>query len=231
MFNFSEEEIQYFLNKTSKVHYHVSKKGELKYDKINGSIIRKSTKNKLQKIAKNFPNVKPYTINNQPLIMPGWFQIWSAVVEPKYMNNYNYLKQLENKITNSDSKKSNISVAELQYYIFDSKKLGWMNCDQFVNPNPIQTDFRVKVPKSDNIFVKIVFTNYKTVMIGDEKKGSFTFNDLPLDEPVKVIVIDEKDGNTLLSITNTTISKKKYEVETLETVSLSQLQEMLQELN
>ncbi len=231
IFNFSDEEVKYFLNKTSKVHYNVSKKGELKYTKINGSTIRKSTKNKLEKIAKNFPIVKPYTIKKQPIDMPGWFQIWSAVIPPKYMDNDNYLKQLESKIENSDSTKSNISVAELQYYIFDSKKMGWMNCDQFVNPNPIQTDFRVKVPKSDKVFVKIVFTNYKTVMIGDEKKGAFIFDNLPLDEPIKVIVIDEKDGNTLVSITNTTISKKNYKVETLEKVSLSTLQKMLQELH
>jgi hypothetical protein len=122
-------------------------------------------------------------------------------------------------------------VAELQYFIFDSKKLGWMNCDQFVNPNPIKTDFVVKVPKSDNVFVKIVFTNYKTVMIGNEKKGSFTFNNLPLEEPVKVVVIDERDGNTLLSITDTKIAKKKYKIATLQPVTLEKLKQTLKELN
>lgn len=231
LFNFSKKEKLYFLNKTVNVDYEVKKDGKLVYDKIGGSIISRELHRKLKGVAENFPRCKPYTVNGKPIDMIGHFQIWSEIVAPKYMSNKNYLSQIENKISNQDSSKSSISVAELQYYIFDSKQLGWMNCDQFINPNPIKTDFEVKVPKSDNIFVKIVFTNYNTVMIGDEKKGKFTFDNLPLDEPVKVIAIDEEDGKPLVLIKDTKVSKKAFEMRELKPVSLEELKKTLEGLN
>lgn len=231
MFNFSKKEKAYFLNKTTKVKYDIKKNGDLVYDEIGGSIISKKMAEKLEKVAKSFPDCKPYTIAGEQIEMSGWFQIWSEVKAPKYMNKENYLNQIENKISNNDSTQSSISVAELQYYIFDSKKLGWMNCDQFINPNPITTDFIVKVPKSENIFVKIIFTNYKTVMIGDEKKGKFTFENLPVDEPIKVIAIDEKDGKLLIIIENTKVSEVAFKLDKLEATTLEELKKQLAKLN
>jgi hypothetical protein len=231
MFNFSKEDEKYFLNKTSKVLYDVDKTGKMHYDKIEGSIITKKMEKKLANVAKSFPLCRPYTVNGEPVEMPGHFQIWSEIKPAKFLSNDGYLKQIEKKMASTDTSKSAISIAELQYYIFDSKQLGWMNCDQFINPNPIKEDFVVSVPKSENIFVKIIFKNYKTIMIGDEGKGKFTFKDLPIDEPVKVVVIDEKDGKPLLKITDTKTSGTAFKIEKLDPVSLSELQEKLKELD
>jgi len=231
IFNFSAQDVEYFLNKTSKIHYLLNKKGELEYEKINGSIITREMESKLEEVAKNFPKCQAYTIKGEPIDMIGHFQIWTELKAPKYMNKENYLNQIENRISNNDSTKSSISAAELQYYIFDSKKLGWMNCDQFINPNPIKTDFIVKVPKSENIFVKIIFTNYKTVMIGDEKKGKFIFENLPLDEPVKVIAIDEIDGKPMVIIDEVKISNKPHQVGKLQHATLEELKRKLDGLN
>jgi hypothetical protein len=231
IFNLSEVDIAYFLNKTSKIKYEVNKKGELRYEEIQGSVITKEMKKKFINIAKNFPLCRPYSIGGQPIDMPGWFHIWSEVRPAKFLSNESYLKQIEEKMSSSDISKSAISVAELQYYIFDSKQLGWMNCDQFINPNPIKEDFVVSVPKSENIFVKIIFKNYKTIMIGDEKKGKFIFKDLPIDEEVKVVVIDEKDGKPLLRIIDTQTSGTTFKIEKVEPVTLVELQEKLKELD
>lgn len=231
MFNFSKEEIEYFLNKTSKIHNKIDKNGKLHFEKIDGSIITKKMKRRLTKVVKAFPMCKPYTVKGVPVDMPSWFYIMSNVIPPKFMNNKSYLEQIENKMSSSDTSKTAISVAELQYYIFDSKKLGWMNCDQFVNPNPIKKDFVVSVPKSENIFVKIVFRNYKTVMIGNEKKGAFTFDNLPINEPVKVIVIDEEDGKPLLKIVDTQTSGTTFKIDKLSPVTLAELKEKLKELD
>tara|TARA_B110000211_G_scaffold233035_1_gene298171 strand:+ start:1040 stop:2368 length:1329 start_codon:yes stop_codon:yes gene_type:complete len=231
LFNFSQKEKEYFLNKTSKVQYDIDKEGKLHYDEVDGSVITKKMERKLANVVKLFPLCKPYTVKGELVDMPGHFQIWSEIKPAKFLSNNGYLKQIEKKMSSSDTSKSAISVAELQYYIFDSKQLGWMNCDQFINPNPIKEDFVVSVPKSENIFVKIIFKNYKTIMIGDEEKGKFTFKDLPIDEPVKVVVIDEKDGKPLLKITDTKTSGTAFKIETLDPVSLSELQEKLKELD
>lgn len=70
-------------------------------------------------------------------------------------------------------------------------EIGRMNCDRFINSSSEKIDFEVLVPKSKNIFVKLVFTDYKTVMTGDEKNGKFMFKNIPENEKVKIIAIDE----------------------------------------
>lgn len=229
IFNFNKKEIDYFINKTVKVHYDVKKSGNLVYDEIDGSIISRKMEKRLAKVAKNFPKCKPYTIAGKAIDMPGWFQIWTEIKAPKYMSNEAYLKQMENKFQTGDS--TGIDINDLQYYIFDSKQLGWMNCDQFINPNPISTNFRIKVPKSENIFVKIIFKNYKTVMIGNEEPEYFTFEDLPLDEPITIVVIDEEDGKVLFKIEDTKISKEVFEIKNLNKGALKEIQKALSFLN
>lgn len=230
LFNFSKEEIQYFLNKTSKVHYKIDKKGKLNYENIDGSLISKKMENRLAKVAKKFPLCLPYTVDGEPIDMPGWFQIWSEITPPEYRSNKGYLNQIERQLS-SDSTKSSLSIAELQYYIFDSKQLGWINCDQFIDPNPNKANFVVSVPESENIFVKIIFKNYKTVMIGNEEKGSFVFENLPINEPVKVVAIDEENGKPLLLIEDTKTSEKTFIIDKLNTVELKKLKEEIENLN
>lgn len=231
MFNFNQTEIDYFLNKTVKVHYDVKKNGNMVYDKIDGSLITNKMAKKLEKVVREFPKCKPYTIAKNPIEMSGWFQIWTEITPPKFMNNEAYLKQIENKFNNPDSTTNAVSLAELQYYIFDSKQLGWMNCDQFINPNPVTTDFVVQVPKSENVFAKIIFKNYKTIMIGNEDPEFFTFEDLPVGEPVSVIVIDQEDENVLFKIEETEISDEIYKIIDLQKGSLKGLKKALDYLN
>lgn len=231
IFNFNSQEIDYFLNKTVKVHYDVKKNGNMVYDKTDGSLITNKMAKRLEKVVREFPKCKPYTIAEIPIEMPGWFQIWTKITPPKFMSNEAYLKQIENKFNNSDSTTNAVSLAELQYYIFDSKQLGWMNCDQFINPNPVTTDFVVQVPKSENVFAKIIFKNYKTIMIGNEDPEYFTFEDLPVGEPVSVIVIDQEDENVLFKIEETEISDKVYKITDLQKGSLKGLKEALDYLN
>jgi hypothetical protein len=231
MFSFNQIEIDYFLNKAVKVHYDLKKNGNMIYDKLDGSLISNKMAKRLEKVVRKFPKCKPYTIAGNPIEMPGWFQIWTEITPPKFMNNQAYLQQIENKFSNPDSTKSAVSLAELQYYIFDSKQLGWMNCDQFINPNPVTTDFVVQVPQSENVFAKIIFKNYKTVMIGNEEPEFFTFEDLPIGEPVSVIVIDQEDEKVLFKIEETEISEEVFKVLELQKGSLKGLKKALDYLN
>ena len=63
------------------------------------------------------------------------------------------------------------------------------------------------------------------------KKGKFIFKDLPIDEEVKVVVIDEKDGKPLLRIIDTQTSGTTFKIEKVEPVTLVELQEKLKELD
>lgn len=230
-FNFSEKEIEELLNKTVDAKYILFYDSEMYFTKIEGSKISRKLRRKIKNRVKDFPKCKPYTINGESIDMEGFFKIWTEVIPPKYKSKENYLKSIEKKLSDSNEKKSSIELAELQYYIFDSRNLGWMNCDRFINSNAKKTDLIVKVPKSKNVFVKIIFKNYKTVMTGIEKRKKFIFKNLPIGEPIKIVVLDEKKGTPRLQIVDTSVSKESIEIKNLTEYSLEELQEKLRELN
>jgi hypothetical protein len=203
----------------------------MEFMQIKGSKISRKLKEKITKKVKSFPRCKPYTIEGDPIDMPGFFKTFTKVIPPKYKSKENYIAQLEDKLKASNSTKKGLELAELQYYIFDSRNLGWMNCDKFIDSLSERIDYVVEVPRSKNVFAKIVFRNYKTVMTGNEKSGKFIFENLPLDEAVKIVVIDEKRGKPLLKIVDTKTSKKPIEILKLTEYTFEELQEKLKELN
>ncbi len=230
-FNFSEKEIEELLNKTVDAKYILFADSEMYFTKIEGSRISRKLRSKITKRVKDFPKCKPYTIKGEPIDMEGFFKIYTTVIPPKYQSKENYLKSIEQKLNNSNGKKETLELAELQYYIFDSRNLGWMNCDRFINSNTEKTDLIVQVPKSKNVFVKIIFRNYKTVMTGVEKRKRFIFKDLPIGEPIKIVVLDEKKGKPQLKIVDSIVSKEPINVDNLKEYSLEELQAKLKELN
>lgn len=229
-FDFTEKEIEYLLNKTVHAHYILFDDGEMQFVEMRGSKIKKSLENKIIQKVKTFPQCKPYTREGVPIDMPGHFKIWSEVIPPKYQSNKDYLKSIESKMNKKGSTKG-LKLAELQYYIFDSKKLGWMNCDLFIEQGKEIIDYLVKVPESKNVFTKIIFRDYKTVMTGDQEKNIFKFETFPLNEPIKVVVIDEKKGKPYLEIIDTIVTSEILEVKKLNQYSLSEMKEKLKELD
>ena len=230
IFNLSEEDKEELLNKSVNLNYTVFKNGELRYKNITGSKISRRLKKKLVKVVRNFPPCKPYTRKGVPFDMEGHFQVYTKVRRPKYEGKEGYLAKIEERFKGEDENTSALEIAELQYYIFDSKSLGWMNCDRFINPSSERINYTVKVPKSKDIFVKIVFTDYNTVMTGNEIRGKFIFEDLPINESVKVVVLDEKRGKPQLKIVDSKTTREPFEVKNLTEYTLEELKEKLKEI-
>lgn len=230
IFNLKERDKKELINNAVDLHYVVNTNGQLIYKRTAGSRVSNRLTNKLEKVVLSFPKCKPYTVNGVPIDMPGWFRIWTKVIPPKYQTNKSYLNSIEEKMTKKGSTKG-LKLAELQYYIFDSKKLGWMNCDLFIEQGKEVIDYLVKVPESKNVFTKIIFKNYNSVMTGDQEKNIFKFETFPLDEPIKVVVIDEKRGKPYLEIIDTIVTSNILEVNELSQYTLDEMKDKLKELD
>lgn len=230
IFNLSESDKKRLINEVVDLHYIVHKDGILEFTETKGSSINKKLQRKLEEGAKRVPKCTPYTISGEPIDMPGWFRCWTEVVPPLHQNKEAYKAALERKMQSTDGTKKGLELAELQYYIFDSRQLGWMNCDRFVNLSAERINYVVQVPTSDKVLAKIVFKNYRTVMSGNETPGQFTFQNLPVGEPIKVVVMDEKLGKPLLKIIDTQISKTALNATELDNYTLEELQKKLKGL-
>lgn len=99
---------------------------------------------------------------------------------------------------------------------FHTLKLGWINCDQFVNLNTPKIKYKIKIKNSEGATIKLVFKNQKTILNSVVKGDFYDFGDIPKDAPIYLIGIkkleDEYYLGTLETYSNTIDSlKMKFE--------------------
>jgi hypothetical protein len=83
------------------------------------------------------------------------------------------------------------------YYMMNTGKLGWINCDRFYdNSKPKGTVIARVDDVKPGLTVKLIFKDILSVMnMYGDKEGSYTADKIPVGERVKVMVVDKrKDG-------------------------------------
>lgn len=88
---------------------------------------------------------------------------------------------------------------ETDKYLMSSAKLGWINCDRFVD-KPVRTELFVQVDSTYDATVRIVFKNYKTVLGGLRYTKGFTFANVPMGEEVTIIAMRNNNGHYELAM-------------------------------
>jgi hypothetical protein len=120
-----------------------------------------------------------------------------------------------------------IDPAELNYYILSTSKLGWINCDRFLNDESEKTNFIVRSGIEANSNVMIAFDNLNSVMQGEESNGAFVFKNIPLNSKVRVMAIAYKDGKPLLSKMPAIVTKQDFVMSGFSEFSLKDLENEL----
>ncbi len=101
-----------------------------------------------------------------------------------------------------------LEIEDTQEYVMSTQKLGWINCDRFLNlQNTERTDFVIwhNKPEAD---ICLVFKNYRTIV------GAWNFSDqkvhfanIPIGQPIFIVATSSDGGNFNISITETVVSK------------------------
>lgn len=128
---------------------------------------------------------------------------------------------------------SKVSTNALNYYIFSSAKLGWINCDRFYNDPSPKIDYVLKDQFKSNSQTMLVFHNIKAVMPSTTIGRSVTFYKVPLGAKVTLVSIQNRDEEYYLATKETTVSKDgitnlNYKPVTLELLEakIAQLQDV-----
>lgn len=101
-----------------------------------------------------------------------------------------------------------ITKRDITHYLFNASKLGWINCDRFINSKKIKIKFKVKVGKGTDIDVKMIFKNFKAVLPGKLENENYTFKKVPINEPVIIYAIKYENGQYYMALHDTTVSNK-----------------------
>jgi TonB family protein len=107
-----------------------------------------------------------------------------------------------------DSILKEASAADVSFYVLRTSKLGWINCDRFLDvKNPIT--FKVYLPASDpNATTKLIFNRFRSVLEGERVGNWFHFRNVAPREKVTVLALaSTQDGLTMTTKESTTGSK------------------------
>ncbi len=112
----------------------------------------------------------------------------------------NSISEIEARI--EKDKASNITNSELNWYVFRSLRLGWINCDRFVRSRKPMTKLKVKIKNSEKSDVKLVFKNRYSILRGQKINGIYDFGNVPKGEEIVLIAIKSIKDKFYLAIKN-----------------------------
>lgn len=158
--------------------------------------------------------------------LPDNYQLLKDMVEKHGIEN------TESLVNTIEDKFQDIEFDELKFYVFNTRKLGWINVDAFMSfPRKQLTTMKVNLKPAQDVDVKLVFQNRKVILPPKyELNDQYVFAGIPKGEVVWVVAIKYAYGKPYLSMTQTKISKKVCELDFRE-VTLSELQAALQKLD
>ncbi len=141
-------------------------------------------------------------------------------------NDNNFARNFEKEAENGNMDNENIS-----RYLLSTSKLGWINCDRFIDNDQPKVDYLVRLKDSYQSDVKIVFHKFKSVLQGGLDKNGHHFSGMPLNEKVTVIAIKYKNDKPFLAIDETTINEVGEIKLAFEPVTIDLLKSEMEKLN
>jgi hypothetical protein len=116
---------------------------------------------------------------------------------------------------------------ELNYYIFSSSKLGWINCDYFWETKDEKIDYVIKVDPNSKPNIKLIFKQAKSIMAGNLEGDKYIFRNVPIDNGIKIVAVAFKGSQPLLSVSETKTSKQIFDKFQYKDFTITELERQL----
>jgi hypothetical protein len=126
-----------------------------------------------------------------------------------------------------DKKLMDVATEDLNYYVFSSTELGWINCDRFLPIDGPMVDVVVETPSCENASVSMVFDKDRSIVSGVKNGNQFVFNNVPANRNVRLITLDNPSGNPRMEETKLNTSIRKCVVRNMEPITLADLDRAL----
>tara|TARA_R110002049_G_scaffold285400_1_gene466271 strand:+ start:16824 stop:18611 length:1788 start_codon:yes stop_codon:yes gene_type:complete len=137
-------------------------------------------------------------------------------------------KRFEDRLTGKDS--IDVSVSEVNGYVLRTSKLGWINCDRFIN-NSNRIKYKLKIKDSENVIVNMVFKSVNSLMPSWRINGVYDFRSLPKGEAIVLVAIKKQNGKLYFDVVETKTEENPNIEFNFKEVNLEELKNELQKLN
>lgn len=85
-------------------------------------------------------------------------------------------------------------------YLMTSAKLGWINCDRFMQPNRATTDLFVALDSTYDASVRLVFSDIRAVLPGTRYTSGYNFSGVPINTDVTIVAMRNVDNKMEVAI-------------------------------
>jgi hypothetical protein len=209
----------------------ISTEGFIQNPKVT-SKVSNEIKQEIIKFLKGLPQLEPGKNKFGTIIeRQGILFIQGGEIVPLYKTREEYLKSFDQKYAGYENNPiKNIDDAELEYYIFSVGKLGWINCDRYLEED--QTiDYIVKTPETPDTKLKMVFSNNNSLLMVDAVNGNYQFKGVPIGRVATIVAIRNTNGKFETAFQEVTISSTLQTNLEFKETTLAELREELEKLN
>jgi hypothetical protein len=230
-FNFSTSTIKDVSLNGVDIEFKIDKNGKIRAPILTGKVSENARKEILS-FVNNLPEFNPGRDKKGNIIeRTGTLGISEGQIVPLYKSSEEYISSFDKKYSKFEKQPiKNMNDAELNYYVFSIVKLGWINCDRFLE-TPQTVDFFVQTPSSNDIKIKMVFNDIKGVLMANYIDGKYVFTKVPLGRQVTIVAIKNINGKFETAFQNLTIADKPLVNLTFRETTLAELKQNLEKLN
>lgn len=201
LLSFTDAEKAKLLKKPIYVHWILFADGDLEIYGVSGDI-SKRRKEEIERKLSDTKFIKPFKREGDVADIKGTISIGYK------------------KIKNTDVDK---------YYDLVSSRLGWLNCDMFIQFEAAKIKMLVDVPEGS--VVKLLFKNYFTIVTGFRIDDKYMFYNIPKGEPIDVIIINRENSRLNYSRTASIVKSNIDRLNPLKEVTFDELKMELSSLN
>ncbi|HSC38048.1 MAG TPA: hypothetical protein VLD19_09265, partial [Chitinophagaceae bacterium] len=119
-------------------------------------------------------------------------------------------------------------------YTYNLSKLGWINCDRFLNDPGPKIQFTIDLGpgyEARNFQSSLVFARYRSVIPGYYSQSKLGYSQIPEGEPVHLICVGIKDGKVVACIHSFTTSAGEINSLHFEETTPEQFKQKLRDIN
>jgi hypothetical protein len=122
--------------------------------------------------------------------------VTDRVYLPDTMTYQQYQAWLDSTAAVAKVRHDSLMQTDADYYMMNTGKLGWINCDRFYDNNKPKTNIIAAVKPNKNVTVKLIFKDILSVMNMNISAGNYMASQVPVKEKACIMVVEKRpEGN------------------------------------
>lgn len=124
-----------------------------------------------------------------------------------------------------------VEASTLDYFVYSSTELGWINCDRFYDSEQPLVDYVVKSAPSSAGSVSMIFDDINSIVKGVYENGEVVFRGVPSMQKVRLVGIDVIGSQPQMCVVKSNTHDESVELTAYKPFSITELEKTFSKMN